>query len=92
MGEHGIKLESKTLLDTDYVKDLSVRDEKWFQEVLGAQGVRIGLKINVERTLLLRLGVSEVEEGIFGHKIGHKWIAYLTSVKSLVKMVEAVKI
>ena len=59
VGEHGIKWGSKTLLDLDYADDLSILDENVrkmvdFLEVLRAQDGRIGLKINFNKTKLLR--------------------------------------
>ena len=54
----------KTLLDIHYADDLSILDEsvskmKELLEVLGVQGARIGLKINVKKTKSLSLGISE---------------------------------
>ena len=68
MGEHGIKWESKSLLDLDYTDDLSILDENLskinkFLEALRAQCARIDLKIKVNKTQSLRLGISEGDVG-----------------------------
>ena len=53
LGQHRIKWEGKTLLDLDFACDLSVLDKNItkmneFLSVLGLQGERVGLQINVE--------------------------------------------
>ena len=55
MGDHGIKWGGKTLLDLDYIDDLSILDKSLSKvdellEVLRIQGARLGLKINVKKT------------------------------------------
>ena len=62
-----------------------------FLEVLRFQGARIGLEINVKKTKLLRLGISEDEKVTLGNKIMGQVTASFTLVLSLVKTVEAVK-
>ena len=57
----------KTLLNLDYPDNLSILDETLSKmndhlEVLRFQVARIGLKINVIKTKLLRLGVIEGEK------------------------------
>ena len=39
-----------------------------FLNVLRVQGARIGLKINVKKTMSLRLGISEDEKVTFGNE------------------------
>ena len=73
IGDHGSKWGGKTLLNLDYVDDLSILDESVskmndFLEVLRVQGARIGLKINVKKTLSLRLGISEDEKVTLGNE------------------------
>jgi len=63
IGDHGIKWEGKTLLDLDYADDLSILDESVSKmnevlEVLRVQGAKIGLKNNIKKTKLLRLGIK----------------------------------
>jgi hypothetical protein len=98
MGDHGIKLGSKTLLDLDYSDDLGILDESVSKmnellEVLQVQGARIGTKINVKQTKLLRLGISKDEKVMLGNvKINQvNSFTYLGSRLLLVKMVHAVK-
>ena len=55
MGDHGIKLGGKTLLDLNYADDFNILEESASKmnellEVLRVQGARIGLKINVKTT------------------------------------------
>ena len=77
MGGHGIKRRGKTLLDFDYVDDLSILDESVSKmnellKILRVQGARIGLKINVKKTKSLRLGISEDEKmTLRNEKIDH---------------------
>ena len=98
MGDYGIKLREKTILNLDYAHDLSILGESLskmneFLQVLRVQAARIGLKINVKKTKSLRIGISEDEK----LKLGNKKIdqvdsfTYLCSRLLLVKMVGAVK-
>ena len=71
IGDHGIKWGGRTLLDLDYADDLSILDESVskmneFLEVLRVQGAKIGLKINVKKTMSLWLGISEDEKVTLG--------------------------
>jgi hypothetical protein len=73
MGEHGIKWGKKILLELDYANDLSILDKNVSDmnellEVLRVQGARTGLKINVKKIRLLRLGVRKGEEVIVGNE------------------------
>ena len=76
MGDHGIKCGGKTLLDLDYVDDLSFLDESESKmnehlEVLLVQGARIASKINFKKNKSLRLEISEHEKMTLGNeKIG----------------------
>ena len=72
-GEHGISWESNTLLFLGYADDLSILDENGskmnaFLEGIRDQGARIGLKIDVEETKLLRLGIIKGEEVMLDNK------------------------
>ena len=71
MGDHGIKWGKKTFMDLDLADDLSILDESVSKtnellEVFRLQGARIGLKMNVEKTKSLRLGMSEDEKVTLG--------------------------
>ena len=64
MRYHRIKWGGKTLLDLNYTDDLSILDENGSNinellEVFRVQRARIGLKISLEKTKSLRLGISE---------------------------------
>ena len=55
MGNHGIKLGEKTLLNLDYADDLSILDENVSKmnellELMRVQGARIGLKLMFRRS------------------------------------------
>ena len=70
--ERGIKCGTKTLPDLDYAEDLSALYESVIKinellDVLGVQGSRIGLKINVKKTKSLRLGIGEHENVMLGN-------------------------
>ena len=59
--------KGKTLVDLDYAADLSVIDENVgrinkFLDILRVRWARIGLKVNVKKTMSLLLGVSEYEK------------------------------
>ena len=91
MGDHGIKWGWKTLLYLDYADDLSILHESVSKmnkllEVLKVQGARIGLKIDVQQTKSLRLGISEYKKMTLGsEKIGQVGIfIYLGNIKQLV--------
>ena len=67
MEDHGITWGGKTLLDLDYVDDLSILHESLSKmnkllEVLLVQGGIIGLKINFKEAKSLRLGIIEDEK------------------------------
>ena len=76
MEDHGIKWGGKSLLDLDCADDvltISILDESvskmnQFLEVLWVQGAKIGLKTNVKKTKLLRLGISENEKMTLGNE------------------------
>ena len=73
MGAYGIKWGGKTLLDLEYSDDLSILYESVSKineilEVLRVQGARIGLKINVKKIKLLRLGISEDNKVMLGNE------------------------
>ena len=58
IGDQGIKWGGKTLLDSSILdENMSKMNELW--KVLRFQGDRIGLKINVEKTKSLKLGIRE---------------------------------
>jgi hypothetical protein len=58
-------------------------------EVLRVAGVRIGLKINVKKTMSQRLGISEDEKVTLGNEMIDQVDSLL---RLLVKAVEAVKV
>ena len=64
---YGIMWGGKTFQDLDFVDDLSILDESLrkmneLSEVFGVQGPRKGLKINLKKTKLQKLGISEDEK------------------------------
>ena len=65
IGDHGIKLGGKTLLDLDYADDLSILDESLSKM---NEFLEVGLKINVKKTKSLRLGISEDEKVTLGNE------------------------
>ena len=88
----------RTLLDLDYADDLSILDESVsimneLLEVLEVEGSRlkIGLKINVKKTKLLRLGISEDENLTFGNGKIDQVSSFTYLVVILVKTVDGVK-
>ena len=59
--------------DVDYADDLSILGESLSKmnellEVLRVQGAKVGLKINVKKTLSLRLGISDDKKAILGNE------------------------
>ena len=73
MGNYGIEWGGKTLLDLDYADKLSILDESVSKmnellEVSRVQGVRIGFKINVKKTKLLSLRISEDKKVTLGNE------------------------
>jgi hypothetical protein len=63
----------ESLLDLDCADDLSILDESVSKmnevlEVLRVQGVKIGLKINVKKTMSLWLGISEDKKVTLGNE------------------------
>ena len=73
MEEHGIKWGGKTFMDLGHADDLSILDMSVSKmnellEVLQVQSARIGLKFNVQKTKLLRLGIREDENVTLGNE------------------------
>ena len=93
MWEYGIQWGGKTLLDLDYVDELSILDESGSKinellEVLWVQGARIGLKVNFKKTKSLRLGISKDGKVALVNKKLVRWAALLTIVVLLESLVE----
>ena len=90
--QHGIKWDSKTLLEIDCADAFSTKDKNFskmngFLKVLKGLGARISLKINAKKTKSLRLKRGESEEVILGNKKIDQVDSFAYLVR-LVKMLE----